>query len=147
MLVQQHLFILIIHYKIKFMPPLSTLFVKSLHFRGIHGSTGREPIDPQYFEVDIKIMLDTSKAAKTDALSDTYDYKNAREIARVVIEDEHHILIEKIGQRIVEQICESPKIFSAEVEIRKINASQNGVPGIVVSYKHAPQEMNIYHHE
>jgi dihydroneopterin aldolase len=123
------------------MPPLSTLFIKGLHFKGIHGSTGREPLDSQYFEIDIRILLDTRTAAVSDKLSDTYDYKDACEIARAVIEDEHHVLIERIAERIVEQICQNPKVFSSEVEIRKINASQNGIPGIIVQFKRSPQEM------
>ncbi len=123
------------------MAKLSTLFVRNLIFSGIHGSTGREPNDPQHFQVDIKIQIDITQAAQSDLLSDTYDYKHARDIARSIIEDERHVLIETIATRIVQQICQDPKVFQAEVELIKLNASQNGVPGISVSYKRVPQEM------
>lgn len=123
------------------MSKLSTLFLNNLVFSGVHGSTGREPTDPQHFQVDIKMHIDIKKPAESDLLTDTYDYKHAREVARMVIEDEHHVLIEKIASCIAEQICLDPKVFFAEVELTKLHASQNGLPGIIVSRKRTPQEM------
>ena len=123
------------------MSKLSTLFVKNLIFSGIHGSTGRETTDPQHFQLDIEMHIDSAKSTQSDLLADTYDYKYAREIARTVIEDEHYILIEKMATHIAERICQDPKVFFTEVVLTKLHASQNGVPGIKVSYKRAPQEM------
>jgi dihydroneopterin aldolase len=123
------------------MPKLATLFIKDLLFSGIHGQTGRELTDHQHFRVDIRMQIDISKSAESDKLPDTYDYKFARDIARTVIEDEHYVLIEKIGAEITKRICEDPKVFFAEVELTKLHASQNGMPGIIVSHKRTPQEM------
>ncbi|MCI5108818.1 MAG: dihydroneopterin aldolase [Candidatus Pacebacteria bacterium] len=126
------------------MSNLSKLYLNKLVFSGIHGQTGREKTDPQYFQVDIEMEIDISKACESDSLSDTYDYKYAREIARGVIEDEHYILIETIAHQIAERICKDPKVFFATVVISKLNASKNGVPRVEVAYKRAPQEMGLH---
>ncbi|MFO0718663.1 MAG: dihydroneopterin aldolase [Candidatus Paceibacterota bacterium] len=123
------------------MSKLSTLYLNNLVFSGVHGQTGRETTDPQHFQVDIEMELDISKARESDALIDTYDYKHAREVARTVIEDEHYILIEKIAYQIAKRICEDPKVFFTTVALTKLHASQNGVPGMKVTYKRTPQEM------
>lgn len=123
------------------MSQLSTLFINDLVFSGLHGQTGREKLDHQNFGVNIKIHLDTTKAALSDNLHETFDYKNAVAVAKNVIENERHVLIEKIADRIVGRISLDPKVKFVEVEIRKLEASINGVPGIKVSKKRAPQEL------
>lgn len=120
---------------------LSTLRVTDLILTGVHGSTGREPHDPQRFRLDIAIHLDTERAEQTDNIHDTYDYKDAVQIARQVIEQEHHVLIEKIAARILERVCHHPAITSVDIKIEKINAGRNGVPSIVISRTRNPQEM------
>ena len=121
---------------------ISTLFIKDLVLCGIHGSTGRERLDTQRLKLDIKINLDITQSQESDLLSDTYDYKDAIHIAGEIIENEHHVLIEKIASRIADRITEDQKIHSVEVEIQKIDASSNGIPGIVVTKKRTPMEMS-----
>jgi dihydroneopterin aldolase len=122
------------------MSQYSTLFVKNLIFSGIHGSTGREKFDPQRFKIDIEVTLDVSRSAESDQLCDTYDYNKAAAIARHVIENERHVLIEKIVARIAEHISNDPKVFSAKVTVKKIDGSHNGYPGITYLRKRSPQE-------
>jgi FolB domain-containing protein len=121
---------------------MSTLILRNLIFSGVHGTTGRERLDPQRFEVQIDIILDTSKAAVSDDLKDTYDYKDAISVTKYIIEQEGHVLIEKIATRIAERICRNSKIYSSKVVIKKLDASSNGTPGISVTYKRAPQEIS-----
>lgn len=121
---------------------MSTLFLRNLVFNGVHGLTGREVSDKQRFEIQIDIELDTEKAEKSDVLGDTYDYKNAVNIAKHIIESERHVLIEKIARRIAERICLDPKIFTTKVTIKKLDASINGIPGITIKHKRAPQEID-----
>jgi dihydroneopterin aldolase len=125
------------------MSQISTLFVRNLVFSGTHGSTGRERHESQKFRVDLKINLDVSKAAESDLLTDTCDYKYASEIARQIVEKEKHVLIEKIATRIVERICFNPKVDSAEVTISKLNVSSEFVPGITVKSIRSPQNSNL----
>ena len=75
---------------------MSTLFVKNLIFSGVHGSTGRERLYPQQFRVSIALSVDTTKAASSDTLSDTYDYKHAVSAARDVVQNKHPLTILKI---------------------------------------------------
>jgi dihydroneopterin aldolase len=122
------------------MSSYSTLFVKDIIISGIHGQTGRETTDPQRFKVDIEISLDISRCEKSDLLSDTYDYKHAVDIARFIVEHEHHVLIEKIASRIGERICRDPKISNATVSIQKLDTGREGVPGIRHTSYRSPQQ-------
>lgn len=122
------------------MSTLSTLSIENLIFSGIHGSTGREVHDRQRFRVSVHILLDISKASETDNIRDTYDYKDAAEIARYIIEEEHHALIEKIASRIAERVCYHPLVTSADVKIEKLDAHTDGIPAISVSQKRIPQQ-------
>jgi dihydroneopterin aldolase len=129
------------------MPQNSTLFIKDLIFSGLHGETGRERFDRQRLAIDIAIQLDTTLADSSDNLADTYDYKRAIEISRGVVEKEQHTLIEKIANQIAEKICFHPRVQSAEVTLRKIDASSNGLPGIIVKRKRSPQEIQSILHD
>jgi dihydroneopterin aldolase len=124
------------------MSTLQTLFVRNLIFSGVHGSTGRERLDSQRFQVDISVKLDINRSAETDSIEDTYDYKDAASIAKHIIENERHVLIERIATRIADGVCRDPKVHSAKVVLRKLDANNNGLPGIVVEQKRRPQEMN-----
>ncbi|HZS43208.1 MAG TPA: dihydroneopterin aldolase [Candidatus Paceibacterota bacterium] len=126
------------------MPQIATLFIRDLIFSGRHGKTGRETHDKQRFKININLNLDVEDAVKTDNLTDTYDYKHACQIAQSVIAEEQHILIEKIAARISQKICQSPKIISAEVTLEKLDARDNGIPGISFRLKRNPQEMTEY---
>lgn len=124
------------------MSQLSTLSIKDLIFNGVHGSTGRERLDPQSFKVNVDLRIEADTASVSDRIEDTYDYKNAVRIARSVIENERYVLIEKISARIAEMIIVDPKIRSVEVNIQKLNASSNGIPGITMIRERSPQEID-----
>ncbi len=122
------------------MYPFSTLFVRDLIFFARHGATGREVIDRQRFKVDIEIELMTDRCEKTDLLSDTYDYKHAEDIARTVIEGEHHLLIEVLAGRIAGAICDHPHVHEAEVVITKLDADSLATPGVRIRKKRIIQQ-------
>lgn len=111
----------------------ATLFLKGLEFSGVHGCDPGERLVPQPFRVDIEMSVDISRAVQTDRLGDTYDYVHAREVARSVIEDESHALIETIVSEIVRRIRLDPKVRSVTVELTKLHFSRNGVSGIRLS--------------
>jgi dihydroneopterin aldolase len=121
---------------------MSILTVKNLIFSGRHGTTGRERLDVQRFELEININLDTKQATQSDQLIDTYDYKDAIEIAKYVIENERYVLIETIANKIAERICLNPKIYSCEVSIKKLDALNNGYPEFTLTLKRSPQEIH-----
>jgi dihydroneopterin aldolase len=125
------------------MSSYSTLFVRGLKFSGVLGSTGREPTDRQLVQVDLHLTIDTTVSAQSDKLKDTYDYKEAIEVARSVIEDERHVLIEKIADIIARRICMSPMVRAVKVKIQKLEGAENGVPGIVTVRRRVPQDISF----
>ncbi len=122
---------------------MNKLFVKNLVIRGRHGQTGRERVEDQVFEVDIKISLDTSIPAKTDSLADAYDYKQAVAIASAVITGTSSSLLEQLADRIATHIVNDDKVDGVEVIIRKPGSGGDGVPGIKVKKKRTLHQLPV----
>lgn len=122
---------------------MNTLFVKNLVIRGRHGQTGRERVEDQVFEVDLKISLDTCIPAKTDCLADAYDYKQAVSIAQAVITGTESCLLERLADRIASHIVNDHKVDEVEVIIRKPRSGGDGMPGIKVKKKRALHRLPV----
>jgi dihydroneopterin aldolase len=119
---------------------MAKLEVRDLVFSGRHGTTGRERYDAQRFKVDIVIDIDTTRAEQSDSITDTYDYKHAKNIAKEVIEGAHQVLIETLAARIAERVASQSPVQAATVTIQKVDASSNGLPAITIEKKRTPQE-------
>lgn len=81
----------------------------NIHVTGIraYGYTGylpEEQVLGQWFEVDVKLWLDISKAGKTDAIEDTLDYRSVISIVKHLIQTSKFALIEKLIITIAESI-------------------------------------------
>lgn len=123
---------------------MSKITITDLIFSGTHGTTGREPFDTQRFGIDIEVEVDTTEAETSDKLRDTYDYKEAKNITKAIIEGERQVLIETLAARIADRICDAPRVLAATVTLRKLDASSNGEPAVTVHKKRTPQEQMDY---
>ena len=120
---------------------LSSIVIKNLRASGVHGSTGREPHDPQQFLLNVAIEVDAAAAAQSDSIKDTFDYKIARAIALHVIKREGHVLLERIADRIASRICQYRHVQSVRVEIEKPDSQPDCVPAFVGTAKRMPQAL------
>lgn len=82
-----------------------------IHLTGIrcYGYTGylpEEQVLGQWFEVDVKLWLDISTAAKTDAIEDTLDYRSVISLVQHLIKTSKFALIEKLVSVIADCILE-----------------------------------------
>ncbi|MFV1990380.1 MAG: dihydroneopterin aldolase [Acidimicrobiales bacterium] len=96
------------------------ILLKGIRAMGCHGVYAMEKMQPQPFELDITLFLDTSVAAKSDDLDATVDYSEAAALASSVITDERYELIERVAQRVAEQMFTFSAVSSATVEVRKL---------------------------
>lgn len=100
--------------------------LEGLEFHAFHGVYPHERESGNWFEVDISVDADFSKAAETDELSGTVDYEA---IYRVVKDemDKPSKLLETVGGNIVEEVLKRfAKVSQVELKISKINPPIGG---------------------
>ena len=71
---------------------------------GTHGVLDAERTQPQPFEVDLVVEADLRAARASDALGDTVDYGALADVARSVVAGESHDLMERIAERVAEEV-------------------------------------------
>lgn len=96
------------------------LELRGLRVLGHHGALPGEQDAPQPFEVDLDVVLDLSAAGRTDALGDTLDYGAVAVAAARVVEGERHRLLERVAERIAEEVGADGRVRSVRVAVRKL---------------------------
>jgi dihydroneopterin aldolase len=97
----------------------------SIHLTGIrcYGYTGylpEEQILGQWFEVDVKLWLDISTAAKTDAIEDTVDYRSVIAKVQHIVKTSKFALIERLVAVIADSILiECDRVLTVQVTLSK----------------------------
>ena len=94
--------------------------IRGLRALGVHGVCREERERAQPFEVDFDVEADLSRAGRTDDLSDTIDYGNLTRLAERVVTGESHLLLERVAQRIAEELLAVGGVLGVRVTIRKL---------------------------
>ncbi|BAZ49285.1 dihydroneopterin aldolase [Nostoc sp. NIES-4103] len=96
-----------------------------IHLTGIrcYGYTGylhEEQVLGQWFEVDVKLWLDISKAAKTDAIEDTLDYRSVISLIQNLVKTSKFSLLERLVGAIADAILtECDRVTQVQVTVSK----------------------------
>ncbi|BAY12329.1 dihydroneopterin aldolase [Calothrix sp. NIES-2098] len=82
-----------------------------IHLTGIraYGYTGflpEEQVLGQWFEVDVRLWLDLSQSAKTDAIADTIDYRSVISLVQNLVKTSKFALVEKLAGTIADSILQ-----------------------------------------
>lgn len=105
--------------------------IGNMEFYAYHGCFKEEQKIGTWFNVDLSMEVDTSKAEETDDLNDTIDYS----VVYQVVKDEMNIsskLLENVGRRILNSIKKHfPEVLYTCIKIRKMNPSLGGKTGFV----------------
>jgi 7,8-dihydroneopterin aldolase/epimerase/oxygenase len=94
--------------------------IRGLRVLGIIGVNPEERDRAQPFELDVDIEADLSLAGKSDELTDTVDYGMAVAVAERVVRTERHLLLERVAQRIAEDLLALDRVDGVRVTIRKV---------------------------
>jgi dihydroneopterin aldolase len=94
--------------------------LRGLRVLGVHGALPEEELRAQPFEIDLDVEVDLSRAGVSDVLADTVDYGAVAQIAADVVEHERHALLERLAQRIADEIRTDSRVRSVTVVIRKL---------------------------
>jgi 7,8-dihydroneopterin aldolase/epimerase/oxygenase len=94
--------------------------IRGLRVLGIIGVNPEERNRQQPFEIDLDLEADLSLAGKSDELAETVDYGLAVGVAERVVRTESHLLLERVAQRIAEELLGLGRIDGVTVTIRKV---------------------------
>ncbi len=107
------------------MANLSGTLMDCIHLTGIrcYGYTGylpEEQVLGQWFEVDVKLWLDLSQAAKTDAIADTLDYRSVISAIQNLVKTSQFALLEKLAGTIADSILQQcDRVTQVQVVVTK----------------------------
>ncbi len=94
--------------------------LRGLRVVGICGALPHEQERPQPLEVDLDVEVDLTQPGESDALPDTVDYGALARAAARVANTERFTLLERLAQRIVDEVSTDPRIESVTVAVRKL---------------------------
>jgi len=102
---------------------LDKIIVKGLRVFAYHGVNAEEKRDGQHFVVDLTASVDLSAACASDSIDDTVSYAKIMKTAIRVMTEQSYDLLERVAQRIAEQIFqEYPAVMELEVLLKKPEA-------------------------
>ena len=87
---------------------------------GRHGVLAEEKQRAQPFEVDIDMELASTEAGRTDDLADTVDYGYVAARVAEIVGSENFELLERLGERLADELLEDPLLAAVTVEVRKL---------------------------
>lgn len=108
------------------------IFIEGLKVAGKHGVMAHERVVEQEFQIDVRMEVDTKKAAASDKLEHALDYAPIKEKIVEIIQINSFYLIERLADTIAAEILKDKRISKVELTIRKSAVWDNGVPGITV---------------
>tara|TARA_B100001146_G_scaffold223775_1_gene239347 strand:- start:990 stop:1358 length:369 start_codon:yes stop_codon:yes gene_type:complete len=120
---------------------MSSIRLKNIRIFAHHGClTEEEKIGSDYL-VNLKVSADLSKAAQTDALSDTVDYVQLNHIVKTEMAKRSKLL-EHVGQRIIDRIFKELAIVTeVRVSVAKVNPPIGGDVASVSVTMHGQREI------
>ena len=96
----------------------------SIQLTGIrcYGYTGylpEEQVLGQWFEIDVTIWLDLSKAGHSDKIEDTLDYRTTIATIQQLVKTSNFALIERLAETIAQAILQQPLVQKVKINLSK----------------------------
>jgi dihydroneopterin aldolase len=102
---------------------LDKIIIKGLRVFAYHGVNPEEKRDGQTFELDITLYVSLLRAGQTDDVNDTVSYAKATKTALRVMNEAKYDLLEKVAQRVAEQLLtDYPQVEKVDVLLKKPQA-------------------------
>lgn len=109
------------------MENLDVLLLKGLQFWGTHGHFPEEKILGQRFVVDAEVAYDMNKICQSDVLEDGLSYVTVYNIIKKVMTEEEHKLLQRVAQRIAEEVIAAYPIKKIKVTLKKPGVHIGGI--------------------
>ena len=101
---------------------LDQIHVRDLRLRCIIGINPEEREKKQDVVFNLTLYADLSKAARTDAIEDTVDYKSIKLKVLKTVEDSSFFLLERLADHVARVCFTDPHVERARVSVEKPGA-------------------------
>ena len=101
---------------------MATIKIKNLKLRTIIGINSWERDNKQDVIINVALDFDATRAAKSDKLTDTIDYKTITKQIIKEVETSRFFLLEKLTEKVLNIVLANKKVKAATVEIDKPQA-------------------------
>jgi dihydroneopterin aldolase len=98
---------------------MGVIRLHNMTFYGYHGISAAERQTGRRFEVDVELVVDVDKPAKTDKLKDTVNYTEVYRIVEQIVLQNSFALLETIAVKLANQILRKFKPQEVTVRVRK----------------------------
>jgi dihydroneopterin aldolase len=98
---------------------MDVIRLHNMTFYGYHGISAAERQTGRRFEVDVELMVDVDKAAKSDKLKDTLNYTEVYRTVEELVAQNRFALLETIAVKLANQILEKFKPKEVTIRVRK----------------------------
>lgn len=105
--------------------------LRALRTMAVHGVLPEERSRPQPFEVDLDLVADLDRAARTDELADTVDYAVLAERVMKVVEGPSFYLVEALAAAIADTVLADERVREVTVTVRKLRPAMAVAVGSV----------------
>ena len=97
-----------------------------MQFFAHHGCFEEERVVGTQFSVNLSFDIDTTKAERSDNLSDTVSYLDVYQLVKTEMQVPSNLL-EHVARRILDAISQAfPQVSNLEIEIKKLNPPLGG---------------------
>ena len=96
--------------------------VRNLRLRTIVGIYDWEKAEKQDVIINIEFEIDGTKAALSDSISDTLNYKNLNKKIIDTVQSSEFNLLEKLAKTVLDIVMQEEKVLWARVEVDKPGA-------------------------
>ena len=117
---------------------MGRIALRGIRAYGRHGTLPGERDNPQPFDVDLVVEIDTGSAQLSDDLRDTLDYAALHARVVDVIETTSFGLLERLGRAIVDAALADERVAHAEVIIAKPGILDGATPSVTISRHRRP---------
>lgn len=106
---------------------MALISIEKMEFYAYHGCFDEEQKIGTWFNVDLSLEVDTSKAEKSDNIEDTVNYQAVYQVVKEQMMIPSHLL-ENVARRILDAVGKSfPAVSYAWVKVKKMNPPLGGV--------------------
>jgi dihydroneopterin aldolase len=120
---------------------MGVIRLHNMTFYGYHGISAAERQTGRRFEVDVELVVDVDKSAKTDKLKDTVNYTEVYRIVEQIVLQNSFALLETIAVKLANQILNKFKPQEVTVRVRK------KIPPVPGNLDHIEVEVKRKHRE
>ncbi len=99
---------------------MDCIYLTGIRAYGYTGYLPEEQVLGQWFEVDVKLWLDLSTPAQSDAIEDTIDYRSVISLVQNLVKNSKFALVERLAGCIADSILLSNDLVKqVEVNLSK----------------------------